>query len=70
MKKILLWLLEKNYLAELKEWKRKELESEGASLEFYKKYFSNNDYNQNKQCPKGCGRSIQGCRCIDRAFGY
>ena len=70
MKEILLWLLEKFYLAELKEWKQKELESDRVVMEFYKKYFSNNDYNQNKQCPKGCGRSIQGCRCTDRAFGY
>ena len=70
MKKILLCLLEKFYLAELKEWKQKELESDRVVMEFYKKYFSNNDYNQNKQCPSGCGRSIQGCRCIDRAFGY
>jgi hypothetical protein len=70
MEKILLWLLENFYLAELKEWKQKKLESDRVEIGFYKKYFSNNDYNQNKQCLKGCGRSIQGCRCIDKAFGY
>lgn len=70
MKKILLWVLENFYLAELKEWKQKELESDRVVIDFYKKYFSNKDYNQNKQCNKGCGRSIQECRCIDRAFGY
>ena len=70
MKKILLWLLEKFYLAELKEWKQKELESDRLIIAYYKEYFSNEDYNQNKQCPNGCGRSIKQCRCTDRAFGY
>lgn len=40
MKKILFYLLEKYYLEELNEWKRKELESDRVVLEFYYKYFS------------------------------
>ena len=70
MKTILLWLLEKHYSAELKKWKQEKLESDIFVVEYYKKYFSNTDYNENKLCPNGCGRSIQCCNCIDRAFGY
>ena len=70
MKELLLWLLERFYLADLKEWKQKELESDRIVIEYYKKYFSNDDYDSNKKCPKGCGRSIKNCRCMDIAFGY
>jgi hypothetical protein len=70
MKRLLLWLLEKLYLVELKEWKQKELEKDRTVMEFYSKYFSSNDYSENKKCSGGCGRSIKGCRCTDRAFGY
>jgi len=70
MKKILLWLLEKSYSAELKEWKQEKLESDKVVDEFYRKYFSRTDYDKNKKCSGNCGRSVNNCRCMDRAFGY
>lgn len=75
MKKILFYLLDKFYFNDFIEFKKMKLKEDNQEFKIYrelhyKKLFGHEDYNRHKSCPKGCGRTIDNCNCMDRAFGY